>query len=216
MFDLGEYELDQSILGVGDGPAAFNAELTALGNPMVSLDPIYRFSAKEIERRIREVTPVLREQLAENASDYVWTEFLGVEHLIESRLQSMARFLSDFGPGKTEGRYICGELPNVPFTNNAFDLVICSHLLFLYDDMLDLEFHRKSIVSLCNVAPEIRIFPIVDRKGSSSRILEPLTQSLVALGYQLERRKVSYCFQKAANQMLIIRRGQSDRAFDDL
>ncbi len=42
MFNLTEYELKNSkILGCGDGPASFNAEVTALGGSAVSLDPTY-------------------------------------------------------------------------------------------------------------------------------------------------------------------------------
>jgi hypothetical protein len=52
MFALSEADLPRAILGVGDGPASFNAQWTAGGGHIVSIDPLYAFSAKEIERRV--------------------------------------------------------------------------------------------------------------------------------------------------------------------
>jgi hypothetical protein len=52
MFSLTEADLAGSLIGVGDGPASANAELAAQGRRMVSVDPIYSFSAAEIQRRI--------------------------------------------------------------------------------------------------------------------------------------------------------------------
>ena len=54
MFALTDTDLAGTILGCGDGPASFNAELTALGRTVVSVDPIYAFSAAEIRQRVRE------------------------------------------------------------------------------------------------------------------------------------------------------------------
>jgi len=53
MFALTDGDLSGNILGCGDGPASFNAEATVLGNRVVSCDPIYTFSADEIERQVR-------------------------------------------------------------------------------------------------------------------------------------------------------------------
>ena len=40
MFDLSPKDLQQKILGVGDGPASFNAEGTKIGLEIVSVDPL--------------------------------------------------------------------------------------------------------------------------------------------------------------------------------
>lgn len=53
MFDLSERDLNSKILGCGDGPASFNAEMTKLGHSVLSIDPIYQFSAEQIEKRVR-------------------------------------------------------------------------------------------------------------------------------------------------------------------
>jgi hypothetical protein len=54
MFDLSDSDLNQKILGCGDGPASFNAEMTEMGHSVVSIDPVYQFSAEQIDRRVRE------------------------------------------------------------------------------------------------------------------------------------------------------------------
>jgi hypothetical protein len=51
MFTLTPQDLSQRILGVGDGPASFNAEATAQRSMVVSIDPIYCFSGAEILHR---------------------------------------------------------------------------------------------------------------------------------------------------------------------
>lgn len=54
MFALSEEELRGRLLGCGDGPASFNCMMTRRGGHVVSVDPIYRFSADEIRNRIDE------------------------------------------------------------------------------------------------------------------------------------------------------------------
>ena len=54
MFGLNEADLGGRILGCGDGPESFNAELYAQGRTVVSVDPLYAVSAAAIERRIEE------------------------------------------------------------------------------------------------------------------------------------------------------------------
>ena len=53
MFNLSDDDLQLRILGCGDGPAEFNAKLTANNGNVVSLDPIYEFNTKQIRDRIK-------------------------------------------------------------------------------------------------------------------------------------------------------------------
>ena len=41
MFALSECDRNKSIIGIGDGLAIFNAEMTASGSQVTSIDPIY-------------------------------------------------------------------------------------------------------------------------------------------------------------------------------
>ena len=62
MFDLSSDDLRLRILGCADGPASFNAEGTAAGFSVTSCDPLYRFGATDIARRIADTTEVIIEQ----------------------------------------------------------------------------------------------------------------------------------------------------------
>ena len=73
MFDLTEADVRKKILGCGDGPASFNATMHKHGKSVVSVDPLYQFSAAEIEQRIHQIYPTLIQQLVANQAAYVWT-----------------------------------------------------------------------------------------------------------------------------------------------
>lgn len=52
MFKLSDSDLQKHILGCGDGPASFNSVLTKRGGNITSFDPIYEFTAPQIQSRI--------------------------------------------------------------------------------------------------------------------------------------------------------------------
>ena len=85
MFSLSEDDLGRRILGCGDGPASFNAELSARGGSVVSVDPLYRFSGTAIERRVRETFPTMMAQTRANRDDFVRTHVRSLEDLIAPR-----------------------------------------------------------------------------------------------------------------------------------
>lgn len=52
MFALSGEDLGKKIVGCGDGSAAFNAELARRGGRVLSIDPVYRFTAGEMLRLV--------------------------------------------------------------------------------------------------------------------------------------------------------------------
>jgi hypothetical protein len=206
MFALGERDFEGTILGCGDGPAAFNAVATARGHRVVSVDPIYEFSAGDIERRIEQTTQEIVGQTRRNAAEFVWTQFRSVDELIAARRAAMERFLADFPAGLQAGRYVHGSLPQLPFQFGQFQLALCSHLLFLYSEQLDFEFHVRSVRALCFVAREVRIFPLVELGSRPSRHFEPVIGALRELGFHAQRVRVDYEFQRGADEMLTVKR----------
>jgi hypothetical protein len=93
MFDLSAADLQRRILGCGDGPAAFNAELIRRGGTVVSLDPIYAVDTGQIQRRIAATSPAVLAQLRDNHADYVWDAIPSVEALGRLRRAAMDRFI---------------------------------------------------------------------------------------------------------------------------
>jgi len=203
MFALDGDDLQKKILGCGDGPASFNATLTHLGGSVVSVDPIYRFTAEEIAKRLDETYDIVMKQTRQNADEFVWTQIHSPEELGQVRMGAMRDFLSDYPQGKSEGRYVDAELPNLPFSDGTFDLVLCSHLLFLYSEHLSRAFHLQSLRELCRVAREVRVFPIVELGSIRSRHIDAVVAELSAEGcYQVGIERVAYEFQRGGNEML--------------
>lgn len=204
MFRLNEDDLSKKIAGFGDGPACFNREMTERGGSVISFDPIYRFSAREIEKRIDEVRVTVMQQMRENSDNYVWKSFKDPEELENARMTAMKRFLADYEKGREEGRYICHELPDrLPFEDNYFDIGLSSHFLLMYT-MLGYDFHIAAMTEMLRVCGEIRIFPIVDLDANSTeligRVIEHFQKSC-----EVEIVGTDYEFQKGDNKLLIIR-----------
>jgi len=145
MFALSDADLNKSILGCGDGPASFNAEMTELGHSVVSIDPIYEFSAEQIKQRVLEAYEPVIKQTKQNSNSYIWKNFRDADELGYARLAAMEKFLLDYEAGRTAGRYLPLSLPNLELADNQFGLCVCSHLLFLYSEQLSLDFHIASI-----------------------------------------------------------------------
>jgi hypothetical protein len=206
MFALNATDLQKTILGAGDGPAAFNSKLTQRGGEIISVDPVYAFNSTQIKQRIDDLFEDMLTQVANNSDNFRIDKFGSVTVLGEVRMQAMQEFLLDFEQGKQQGRYINAELPVLPFQEQQFDLALCSHLLFLYSTQLDLQFHIQAILELCRVAQEVRIFPLLDLAHQPSRHLETVMQKLAIAGFKATIEQVDYEFQIGANKMLHIQK----------
>ena len=206
MFDLGEWDLRGRILGCGDGPASFNAEMSAQGYRVVSVDPLYAFPAAAIEQRVEETYDIIMEQLARNRDDFVWTYVPSLPALGQRRMGAMRRFLADFARGKCEGRYLDASLPDLPFDDNSFDLALSSHFLFLYSEQFDLGFHIVALQEMLRVAPEARAFPLLQIGGAPSPHIQGVMDAFTAEGIQARIEDVPYEFQRGGSRMLRLRK----------
>ena len=117
------------------------------------------FSGAEIESRVRETYDAIVSQVKQNMHRYLWNHFPDPDAQGRARLAAMSSFLKDYESGRAEGRYIAGNLPTLPFPDGAFDLCLCSHLLFLYSEQLSLDFHVAAMLEQQRVAHEVRVFP---------------------------------------------------------
>lgn len=205
MFNLFESDLDKYIIGFGDGPASFNTEMTKRNKSVVSIDPIYKFSASELKQRIQETKDIVIEQTRNNLGNFVWSTITNVQELEQIRMFAMEKFLNDFEKGTKEGRYIPHELPNkTNFKDLSFDIGLSSHFLILYSQ-LGLEFHKASINEMLRISREIRIFPILDLDAKRSELLDDLIEHFEK-DYSVTIEKVDYEFQRGGNEMLRIQR----------
>ena len=204
MFDLTKNELELNILSCADGPASFNCEMTKRGRKVISCDPIYEFSAKQIQKQLEITFDKVMEETYKNQKNFVWNIIKSPEELGKVRMDAMNKFLSDFEQGKQQGRYLAQSLPSLPFKNKEFDLALCSHFLFLYTEQLSLEFHLASIMEMCRVAKEVRIFPLLDLNLNKSSHIPTICSELYKAVLNVEIKKVHYEFQNGGNEMMKI------------
>jgi SAM-dependent methyltransferase len=203
MFALSSDDLPLRILGCGDGPASFNADLTRRGGRIVSFDPLYQFDAAQIRQRIDDTSAEVLEQARQNAHEFVWDAAIpDVDALKRVRMAAMTAFLDDYAAGRREGRYLVAGLPSLPFADDAFDLALCSHFLFLYSQQRDAIFHVESMRELCRVAREVRVFPLLALGGQPSPHLDAVRDVLTAQGRQVTIERVPYEFQRGGNEMM--------------
>jgi hypothetical protein len=200
MFGLTEDDLRLNILGCGDGPASFNVEWNALGGHVTSVDPLYYFDYETIEKRIAETYEDVLSQTRAHQQNFVWDSISSPDELGRIRMEAMQCFMDSYDAGKSDKRYIPGELPALSFDDQSFDLALCSHFLFLYTDNLTFDFHLAAVREMLRVAKEVRIFPLLDVNAQESRYLAGVLETFQE--YHPEVCKVNYEFQRGGNQML--------------
>ncbi len=205
MFNLSSEDLQQRILGLGDGPVSFNTEGTNIGVNITSIDPIYQFSGAEIKQRFDAVVDNIIHQIIATPNNWVWKYHSNPQELKVRRIKTINQFLQDYDQGKQEGRFQAQELPHLNFADGAFDLALCSHFLFLYSEQCDRDFHFASIKEILRVSREIRIFPLLTLMQKTSPHLDFIVNQFSNLGYSVAIQKVPYEFQPGGNKMLVIK-----------
>jgi len=202
MFSLTDDELKLSILDCCGGPASFNAELTDQGGHVISTDPLFSLNETQIAERIEEVFAQMLAIVREHKDRFLWEDERSVDKLAQIRHSNIELFLKDFAKGLEEGRYFPDSPPDLHFQHYQFDLALCSHYLFANSPEQTVEYHAAAIENLCDVAKEVRVFPLLDSMGEIPDIVGPVTKALHDKDLGVEIKAVPYQFQKKGNAML--------------
>ena len=210
MFALTSADLGCPTLDCGAGPASFTAEAAARAGNVVACDPIYHFDVSQIEARIAATFDDVMEQTRRNQAEFVWRHIRSLEELAAVRRSAMHVFLTDLRSPVRPGRYVAGELPRLPFGDGSFHIALSSHLLFLYTEQLTEAFHVDSILEMCRVADEARVFPMTALGAVPSRHVDPVVTKLRQCGCEVRIETVEYEFQRGGDQMMRIRRHRHD------
>lgn len=136
---------------------------------------------------------------------YRWDRYESPEAVIEGRREALDKFVEDFAAPVKRADYVAAALPSLPFESDSFGLVLCSHLLFLYSEDLDLPMHVVSLKEMLRVGHEVRVFPLLDMDGRPSRHVDPVIEALRESA-EVERVSVPFEFQLGATQMLRLKR----------
>jgi cation transport regulator ChaB len=200
MFDL--TELPDSILDCCAGGSSFTAEAAARGVDAVAVDQAYELPTPDLVDTVRRSLPAGAQIVDQHAASFVWHWYGDPGRKDELRIEAADRFLQDVSVAPE--RYVAGSLPELPFEDGRFDLVLCSHLLFTWADKYDRDWHLAALRELVRVSrSEVRIFPLV-QQGAGEPVLY-LPELLDALRpVRSEIRKVPYEFQVGADQMLVL------------
>jgi hypothetical protein len=210
MFALTEVDLAGTVFGCADGPASFNAELTAAGGSVVSGDPLYELDAPAIGERFEQTFETVIAETGRNHDEFVWGDTIpDLQALGRLRRTATERFLADFDTGRAEGRYLTCGVPTLPFADGRFDLALCSHFLFLYSAQFTWQFHLDAVLELSRIAREVRVFPVLELGSVPSRHLTSVLAALRRRGFEAGLERVDYEFQRGGNQMLRVHRPAS-------
>lgn len=175
----------QSILDVAAGVSSFCAEARAFNLNVTAFDAIYELPAEQIESRCEvDLGHVL--DAVRDLKTYRWDFYKSPENLRLFRERAYRTFLADY---RQEGKkhYVPGRLPQLPFEDGQFDLTLVSYLLFVYEDQLDYEFHKRSLLEIMRVTRgEARLYPIVSFEAMRCTYLDRLKKDseLQHLGFE--------------------------------
>jgi len=206
MFNLSNIDMKHdTILDVASGVSSFCGEATMRGYNVSACDRIYKFSAEQIQQKASADLTQMIEKMPQVVSLYRWNRYKNIEALKNNRETALNRFTQDYT--KNRRNYIQCEFPTSGFEKDAFTVTLVSHLLFLYDEQLDYEFHREAVFELLRISSkEVRIFPLVNLKGEKSRFVRKIIKEAFDKGYGISIDRVGYEFVKKGNEMLRIQK----------
>jgi len=154
-----------SVLDCPGGPGSLPARLRREGCDVTAVDPLYGLEPQELERR---ALADLDHTMAVQASSPTLRSDFDLEACRVEHLDTLREFLAD--RRAHPDRYLAASLPDLPFADRSFDLVLCGHLLFSYAPIadgglmagagLDLAWHRRALAELCRVSrAQVRLYP---------------------------------------------------------
>ena len=193
MFSLDESSLlGRSILDCPSGPDSFVAVGSKHGLDVIGCDPMYAMSLEQLLKSGKEHIDECFAQIEQTPGNF---DIRDMEKFRRDKYDALESFSKDYLSGKGT-RYIDASLPNLPFGDRQFDLVLSSHFLFCYSsvedggmmqgNMFDLDFHFTCITELARVTrSELRMTPTHSMQAPPRRhpYLDASARHLESLGF---------------------------------
>ena len=204
MFSLTESDFRGRLLDCPGGASSFTAEASARGVEVTAVDPVYAMPVRDLQNLIMGEPDRGSIHALAGVDRYRWDFYGDPEGHREMRNKAATVFSRDF---EVHGeRYVAASLPDLPYEDHHFDLVLSSHFLFTYSDRLDEDFHYRALIELHRICRrQVRVFPLLHQSGSSlSSTIDALIARLARQGVRAELRDVSYEFQRGGSQMLVL------------
>ena len=196
----------RAVLDVAAGPSSFTAEANQAGIAAVAVDPLYGCPLRALAAHVQLDYARTLAQMRAKPELLRFKSFASIDEAEASRRAAAAGFLADYEDGFLQGRYRGGALPRLPFEDRSFDLVLCAHLLFIYQRMLGYGFHLAACRELVRVSRgEVRIHPVCGPDGRSYAEFPRLRADLEKAGITAEIVTVDYEFFAGSDSTLILR-----------
>ncbi len=196
VFALSDADLQKTIVDFPGYFSSVNAEVTALGGKIISVDPLYHLSPQEMEAKVRESLKNGQRDLQKNSNILVSNHDNSIDQITDKWRENAEKFLLDYSIGKQQGRYLTyEELPKEKLN----DLLLAADFLFKNAEN-NIE---KIMEQLCRLAVEVRIFPLSEVEQISSQ-LGPLMLVFQNRNFGVEVRAISYPLRADGQAMLRI------------
>ena len=154
-----------AVLDCPGGPGSLAAHLRREGCDVTAVDPLYALDPTALEQRA--LADLEHTMAVQAGSDDLRPDF-DLEACRREHLEALQAFLAD--RREHPDRYLAAALPELPFADAQFDLVLSGHLLFSYAPLadgglmagagLDLAWHRRALAELCRVSRrQVRLYP---------------------------------------------------------
>ncbi|CAN7649897.1 class I SAM-dependent methyltransferase [Paenibacillus sp. LjRoot153] len=210
MFMLQRADLvGKRVLDVAGGASSFTAEARQLGIEAEAVDPLYAKSPSAIAEHGMQEIELVAAKMAKLTDVYDWTFYGSVEQHRAGRIHALQRFVEDFSSAEGSARYHIAALPSLPFEAESFDLVMCSHFLFLYEEQFDYAFHLaavRELLRVCKPGGEVRIYPLMSFRTEEYSRLHDLINEFELAGFTLQKREASLPFLPNSHQFLSIKK----------
>ena len=196
----------RTILDVASGVSSFCAEANAKGLNVTAFDRIYELPVEDIQARCEPDLDHVLKSIG-GLKTYRWEFYKSPERLRGFRERAYQTFLADYRVHRGK-RYVGGSLPKMPFDDGRFDLTLVSYLLFAYEDQLDYEFHKQSLLEIMRVTRgEARFYPLVSFEAKRCRYVEQLRNDPDLRGLSFEEVITDFEFLVGSNNFLRVRHG---------
>lgn len=177
MFGIGNINKEEKILDAAAGASSFCAQANALGYSVKACDALYGGDRDELSEK-----SALKKK---------------------NRSGTLKTFFDDYEINHEN--YIFCEFPESGFDKGEFDVVLSSHFLFYNDDTLDYDFHRETVFEMLRICEkEVRIFPLVNRRGKRSPYVRRIVKEAFDKGYGISIDKVPVKTLAGKSEMLTI------------
>lgn len=206
MFALSSEEMkEKKILDCPAGACSFTAVGAQKGLDVTACDIAYYHAGDALFEKGKNDVRHAMDSVERAKDQYVWEYFSNVGELRQHRTKALSDCAAHMA--QHPDRYVAVTLPELPFEDSQFDVILSAHFLFTYADRLDYDFHLAVLDELLRAArEEIRLFPLVDLSGKRYEHLDSLIDRLCQQGHKVEEIAVPYEFQRNANTMMKIRK----------